>query len=139
MCLPSSPCSGSHVVSQCSQQNPSFGPWLFQPHPATPHSQPPGLSPLALQHCPSLSAAWRRALVWTDASPGSCCPWGPPSTWTGPPCMRLWPPSSSPKSTTMSSTWARSRPSGEVVLSGICQQVRPKKSLAWLGVEGASA
>ena len=72
--------------------------------------------------------------MWTAASPGLCCLWGPPSTWMALPSMRPWPPSSSLKSTTTSSTWVRSQLSGELALGGTCQQLRPKKSLAWLGV-----
>lgn len=48
----------------------------------------------------------------TGALPALCCLWAPPSTWTAPHSMRLWPPSSLPRSTTMSWTSARSSPSG---------------------------
>lgn len=73
--------------------------------------------PPALQPCLSLSAAWRRAWAWIAASPGSCCLWGPPSTWMALLSMRPWQPSLLLKSTTMSSTWARSPQSGEMMMS----------------------
>ena len=98
---------------------------------ATPYPWPLVLSSPALRHYPSPSAVWRRALVWTAASPGSYCPWGPLSTWTAPPSMRPWPPSLSPKSTTTSSTWARSQLSGELALAGTYQQVRPERGWYW--------
>lgn len=116
--LPSAPGSGFHLAFQCSQGEPSFGLLLLQPRTTIPCSQPLGLSLPALRHCPLPSAVWRRPWVWTVASPGSCCLWGPLSTWTALPSMRLWQPSSLPKSTTTSSTWARSQLSGEILFVG---------------------
>lgn len=72
--------------------------------------------PSALQLCLSLSDAWRRAWVWTAASPDSCCLWGPPSTWMAPRSMRPWQPSLLLKSTTMSWTLVRSPQSGETMM-----------------------
>ena len=46
-------------------------------------------------------------MAWTNALPDSCSRWGPPSTWMGPPSMRLWLPFSLLKLTT--SNWTLDR------------------------------
>nr|KAF6383658.1 solute carrier family 1 member 7 [Pipistrellus kuhlii] len=68
------------------------------------------LQALLIALATSSSACWRTTAS-TGASPASCCPWAPPSTWTAPRCTRRWLPSSSPRSTTTSWTSARSSPS----------------------------
>lgn len=60
--------------------------------------------------CLSPSSACWRTTTWTGGSRASCCPWAPPSTWTGRRSTRPWPPSSSPRSTTTSWTLGRSSP-----------------------------
>ncbi|XP_053776964.1 excitatory amino acid transporter 5 isoform X3 [Desmodus rotundus] len=68
------------------------------------------LQALLIALATSSSACWRTTTS-TGASPASCCPWAPPSTWTARRSTRLWPPSSLPRSTTTSWTSARSSPS----------------------------
>ncbi|XP_061540088.1 solute carrier family 1 member 7b isoform X9 [Phycodurus eques] len=69
------------------------------------------LQALLIALATSSSASWRTTTS-TGASSASCCPWAPPSTWTGPRSTRPWPPSSSRRSTTTSWTSDRSSPSG---------------------------
>ncbi|XP_054538910.1 excitatory amino acid transporter 5 isoform X3 [Pan troglodytes] len=68
------------------------------------------LQALLIALATSSSACWRTTTS-TGASLASCCPWVPPSIWTALRSTRLWPPSSSPRSTTTSWTLARSSPS----------------------------
>lgn len=108
---------------QCARGEPSFSSRLPLPCPIL---QLPILSlqsslPPALQPCLSLSAAWRRAWVWTAASPGLCCLWEPLSTWMALHSMRPWQPSLLLKSTTMNLTLARLPQSGEMMMSSAGQ------------------
>lgn len=75
--------------------------------------------PTARPHCPSPSSACWRTTTLIGASPALCCPWAPPSTWTALHSTKLWPPSSSRRSTTMSWTSARSSPSGAPQPGGV--------------------
>ncbi|XP_012577609.1 PREDICTED: excitatory amino acid transporter 5 isoform X2 [Condylura cristata] len=88
------------------------------------------LQALLIALATSSSASWRTTTS-TGASLALSCPWAPPSTWTAPRSMKPWPPSSSPRSTTMSWTSARSSPSASQPLqpaSGRPASPRPGSS-----------